>query len=390
MRVLHTSDWHLGRTFHGAPLLDAQAQVVDRVVWLATEASVDLVVIAGDLFDRAVPPAEAVDLFGEALARLRATGAAVVAISGNHDSAVRVAANDRILTAAGVTVRGDVRRLHEPLVVEPADGGAPVAVYPIPYLDPPVAGPLLGADGVAGGRVRHHDAMAAATAHIRADLAARRDRVRSLVVAHTFVTGGRSCESERPLTVGDVERVGLDAFDGFDYVALGHLHGAQAWDGGRIAYSGSPLPYSFSEQGQRKSVRIIELATGGAVAVDEVALDVGRAVRTIEGPLDALLTDPALADAEAVWVRALLTDPHLPVQAMARLRDRFPHAVELRHTPVGGRAPSDEPVRYEPGEATAPIDLARRFWVDQAGHEPDVDELALLGDALAASGQPVA
>src|SRR5690606_30649435 len=137
-------DWHLGRTFHGASLLDEQAEVVDRVVALAVEHAVDLVVIAGDIYDRAIPPAPAVDLFDRALAELHATGARVVAITGNHDSAVRVGVGDRVLNELGVAVRGQVARLTDPIVIDdPADGGPPVAVYLVPYLEPSLDVELL-------------------------------------------------------------------------------------------------------------------------------------------------------------------------------------------------------------------------------------------------------
>jgi exonuclease SbcD len=147
MRLLHTSDWHLGRQFHGASLLQEQAAAMDRIVALATEAEVDAVLIAGDLYDRAIPPAEAVQLFNDTLARLSRAGAAVVAIAGNHDSHVRVSIYDPLLSAFGVTIRGDVRRAAEPVLVTPRRGGAPVAIYPLPYLEPSVDGPLLAALG---------------------------------------------------------------------------------------------------------------------------------------------------------------------------------------------------------------------------------------------------
>ena len=138
MRLLHTSDWHLGRSFHGASLLDEQAEALDVIVELAREAAVDLVVIAGDLYDRAIPPAEAVSLFTDTLARLRSAGIAVVAIAGNHDSHVRVSVYDPLLSALGVTIRGAVTRAAEPVLVQPAAGGTAVAVYPLPYLEPVV------------------------------------------------------------------------------------------------------------------------------------------------------------------------------------------------------------------------------------------------------------
>ncbi|WP_255143532.1 exonuclease subunit SbcD [Synechococcus sp. EJ6-Ellesmere] len=143
MRLLHTSDWHLGRSFHGASLLQEQAEVLARIVALARDGAVDAVLIAGDLYDRAIPPAEAVLLFNDTLAQLRQSGAAVVAIAGNHDSHVRVSVYDPLLASFGVTIRGDVRRAHEPVLVSPRLGGAPVAIYPLPYLEPAVDGPGL-------------------------------------------------------------------------------------------------------------------------------------------------------------------------------------------------------------------------------------------------------
>lgn len=199
MRLLHTSDWHLGRSFHGTSLLEDQAAAMDRIVALSREAQVDLVVIAGDLYDRAIPPAPAVALFTDTLARLRADGAAVVAIAGNHDSHVRVSVYDGLLSRLGVCVRGDWRRAVDPLLVQPRRGGEPVAVYPLPYLEPLVDGPALLAlapedrdqgGAAAGQRLRHQEVMDLALAAIRADRA-RRPGTRSVLVAHAFVAGGR-------------------------------------------------------------------------------------------------------------------------------------------------------------------------------------------------------
>jgi exonuclease SbcD len=399
MRILHTSDWHLGRTFHGASLLDEQAQVLDRLVELTSAAGIELVVIAGDLYDRAFPPAEAVNLFGEAIARLRSTGATVVAISGNHDSSIRVGVYDRIMAATGVTIRGDVSRAAEPVIVESADGGPPVAVYPLPYLDPTLAGPILAPepdpalsaaedgsepDAVSRRRLRHDEVTRLATHRIRADLTGR-NGARSVVVAHTFVEGGVICESERELTVGNIEKVGVDAFAGFDYVALGHLHGSQVRDGARVAYSGTPLPYSFSEEAHIKSVRIVEIASDGTLTVEVEPLGVGRPLRTIEGTLDDLLGSAEFADAEPARVRVFLTDANLPMQAMARLRDRFPFAAELRHRPEGvepGSLGAAERDATDP--AASPLDLTTRFWAEQHGTEAGVAEAELLTTALGA------
>jgi exonuclease SbcD len=397
MRILHTSDWHLGRTFHGASLHDDQAEAIDRIVELAAQNGVDLVVIAGDLYDRAIPPADAVALFDRALALLRDTGATVVAIGGNHDSNIRVGVYDSLLSALGMSIRGDVLRSNEPVLVAAADGGPPVAVYPLPYLDPTVVGPLLqvadeteepedhASESTRRRRLRHDEVTRLALDRIRVDLNTR-DGARSVVVAHTFVTGGEICESERELTVGNIETVGVDAFAGFDYVALGHLHGSQERDGARVAYSGTPLPYSFSEQHHIKSIRIVDLAPDGSVTVEVVPLDIGRKLCSITGCLDDLLTDQQFAHAEPARVRVYLTDANLPMQAMARLRARFPHAAELHHRPDGldpanaagaGRTVIDATV--------SPFELTMQFWDDQHTGAPSSVESELLTAALSAS-----
>jgi exonuclease SbcD len=389
MRLLHTSDWHLGRSFHGASLLDEQADALDRIVELAVDNAVDLVVIAGDLYDRAIPPAEAVQLFTATLARLRRADIAVVAIAGNHDSHVRVSVYDPLLSALGVTIRGDVARLQEPVLVQPRDGGQVVAVYPLPYLEPSLHGPLLqqelgdegGGEGAADGRISHESITRMALEAIRRDLATR-EGSRSVLVAHAFVAGGQSSDSERELSVGQVDRVSVEAFAGFDYVALGHLHGSQQLDGPRLAYSGTPLPYSFSEERQRKSVRLVELAADGRPSVELLPLGVGRPLQTLEGPLEALCRDPAYEGARQARVRAILTDETLPLQAMARLRERFPHAVELRHQPPEVQRSSASQRSQTIRQARSSLELATSFFVDQQGRDATPGEEALLREAL--------
>ncbi len=391
MRLLHTSDWHLGRWFHGTSLLEEQAAALARIVALAQEAEVDAVVIAGDLYDRAIPPAEAVLLFNDTLAQLRDGGAAVVAIAGNHDSHVRVSIYDPLLASLGVTIRGDVRRADQPVLVQPRRGGAPAAIYPLPYLEPAVDGAWLSnalpAEATApGGRLRHDDVTRLALDRIRRDLQQRPGH-RSVLVAHTFVAGGETSESERDLTLGNVERVGVEAFAGFDYVALGHLHGSQQLDGPRLAYSGTPLPYSFSEQHHRKSVRIVELDGAGTASVEIVPLGVGRSLRTLEGGIEELCRAPRFEEAREAKVRVILNDPVLPLQAMARLRARFPHIAELRHRPPDLERATASARNRQVREASSPLALASAFFADQQGRETEPAEAELLRAALAAAGQ---
>ncbi|MBX3314555.1 MAG: exonuclease SbcCD subunit D C-terminal domain-containing protein [Actinobacteria bacterium] len=326
-----------------------------------------------------------------------------------------------------MALRGDHRRVAEPLVIEhPADGGPPVAVYLVPYLEPAAVGAdLVPVDAPAGaedpgdgsavvepavvddaaipslfdlidededeapstrrrsGRPTQDAVVRAAVDQVRTH-AASLGPTRTVVVAHTFVAGGEVSASERDLSVGNLERVAVSTFDGFDLVALGHLHSPQSVAGDRVAYAGSPLPYSFSEEGQVKSVRLVDLAPDGSVTATVLPLGVGRPVRTLAGRLEELLSDPALAGAEEARVRVRLTDEHLPNQAMARLRQRFPHAAELRHEP-GGVVPTASDAFASSGELRLlePLDLALRFWKEQDGAPADDDVQALLSRALA-------
>jgi exonuclease SbcD len=383
MRFLHTSDWHLGRSFHGASLLEEQAAALARIVELAREGEVDAVLIAGDIYDRAIPPAEAVKLFTDTLAQLRQTGAAVVAIAGNHDSHVRVSVYDPLLSALGVSIRGDVRRADQPVIVSPRRGGAPVAIYPLPYLDPAVDGPAS-MDPLTS-RLRHEDVTRFALARLRRDLHTRPGH-RSVLVAHTFVAGGEPCESERELTVGNLDRVSVEAFAGFDAVALGHLHRPQELDGPRLAYCGSPLPYSFSEEGQRKSVRLVELEASGVPRAEQVPLAVGRPLATMEGGIEQLLRDPALEALKGAWVRVILTDEALPLQAKARLQRRFPHIAEIRHRPPRAEHCSTSERHRRVRQAASPLDLLTAFFTDQQGRPATAIEEQLLRRALEAAG----
>ncbi|QYG91691.1 exonuclease SbcCD subunit D [Iamia sp. SCSIO 61187] len=383
MRVLHTSDWHLGRLFHGAPLLSEQECALARVVAIAGDADVDAVVVAGDLYDRAIPPADAVDLLAEALRELRGLGVPVVAITGNHDSPNRVGALDPLLRAGGVTLRGRLD-VDAPVVVPATDGGSDLVIHPVPYQEP-LAAPLVERTGERARRPTQHEVLARALDATRAEVAGRGD-VRSVVVAHAFVAGAAPSDSERELSVGGVDRVPTSAFDGFTYAALGHLHRPQEV-GPRAAYSGSLLPYSFSETA-RASVRVVELAPDGSVEAEVVELGCERTVATLEGRLDSLLADPAHRAAEQAWVRVRLHDEVLPRHAMERLRDRFPHTLVLEHV-----RPATASTAADPRRRSTPVtdlDLAHAFVAERFGRPVDATEDTLLRaafDAVTAAGR---
>ncbi|MGA5561007.1 exonuclease SbcCD subunit D [Streptomyces platensis] len=328
MRFLHTSDWHLGRSFHRVNLLSAQRAFLDHLVETVRAREIDAVLVAGDVYDRAVPPLAAVELFDDALHRLAGLGVPTVMISGNHDSARRLGVGAGLMERAGIHLRTDPAHCGAPVVL--ADTHGPVALYGLPYLEPAMVRDTLGAR-----RADHAEVLGAAMERVRADLAGRPAGTRSVVLAHAFVTGGAVSDSERDITVGGVASVPVGVFDGVDYVALGHLHGCQTLTE-RVRYSGSPLAYSFSEAEHRKSSWIVDLDADGAVHAERVDCPVPRPLARIRGRLEQLLEDPGPARHEDSWVEATLTDTARPHEPMARLTKRFPHLVSLVFDPDDG------------------------------------------------------
>lgn len=378
MRLLHTSDWHLGRTLHGVDLLDHQAAYLDHLVEVVRAEGVDAVVVAGDVYDRAIPPVEAVTLLSDVLARL-AEHATVVVTSGNHDSGTRLGFGAALMRER-VRLRTHVARLAEPVVL-PAEGGD-VLVYGLPYLDPDGARTTLAEEGPDGVRVplaRSHQAVtAAAMARVRADVATRGGgaRPRTVVAAHAFVVGGEASESERDIRVGGVDHVTADVFAGADYVALGHLHGPQVVpgpDGTVLRYSGSPLAYSFSELRHRKSSVLVDL--GGAEPVTElVPAPVPRRLAEVSGTLDELLGAAGEAHTDA-WVRVTVTDAARPADLFRRVRERFPHALVVHHRPEGVQRASRAALVTA---AADPVDVAADFVTHVTGAPPTEAEVHVL------------
>jgi exonuclease SbcD len=329
MLMLHTSDWHLGRSLHRADLRAAQAAFLDHLVDTVQAEKVDVVLVAGDVYDRAVPPVDAVELCEDALLRLHATGARIVLISGNHDSARRLGFGSGLLDKTGVHLRTRIGALARPVLLEDAHG--PVAIYGVPYAEPDaVRGELP--DAVPSG---HAGVLSHAVQRIKADADARGVR-RRVVMAHGWVTGGAASESERDITLGGVAQVPADTFAGFSYVALGHLHGQQTL-ADHLRYSGSPLPYSFSEATHRKGSWLVELDASGTKRAERVPAPTYRRLSLLRGRLEDLLGSPVFKHQEDDFVSVTLTDPSRPDGPMDALRTRFPHVLVLTFEPEGAR-----------------------------------------------------
>jgi exonuclease SbcD len=368
MRILHTSDWHLGRAFHGVGMLTHQATWIDHLLEVVERERVDLVLVAGDVYDRGLPPVDAVALADEAMGRLAASPARVVLTSGNHDSARRLGFGARLIDHAGVHLRTDAAGVGTPVLLEDRHG--PVAVHGIPYLDPDLTRRAWDLSARS-----HEAALTAAMARVRADLAGR-PGARSVVLAHAFVAGGLPSDSERDISVGGISVVPLSVFDGVDYVALGHLHGRQTLSSS-VRYSGSPLAYSFSEAGHTKGAWLVDLGRD-EVHAEFVEAPVPRALATLTGTLDDLLADPTYAVHERSWVHATLTDAVRPRDAMDRLRTRFPHALALSYAPSN---PGDPAVRRALA-GRSDHDIALDFISEVRGAPATRAEEALLRDAV--------
>ncbi|MGY1783126.1 exonuclease SbcCD subunit D [Geodermatophilus sp. SYSU D01036] len=378
MRLLHTSDWHIGRSLHGAELLAEQEAVLSGLARVVAEEGVDAVVVAGDVYDRAVPSADAQAVLDRVVGRLVGAGATVVLTPGNHDSARRLGTFSSLLTKAGLHVRAETARLDEPVLLPDAHGE--VAVYGLPYLEPEIARHELGVPDARS----HEGVLRAAMDRVRADLFLR-PGTRSVVLAHAFVGGGVASDSERDICVGGVDVVPAPVFDGIDYVALGHLHRPQTLSE-RVRYSGSPLGYSFGEAGQDKQVWLVDLDAGGLAGVRSVPLPAPRPLTVLTGTLDDLLADPAHTAAEEAWVSARLTDPVRPADPMRALRTRFGHCVHLEW--IGGTDGGDGRSYQERLRGRDDLDVAGEFVAHvRGGVGVTAAERDLLARALGAAGR---
>ena len=325
MRILHTSDWHIGRTFHGSSTMDALADVLAALVAQVRAQDVDVVVLAGDVFDSATPAGPAYTLLGDTLVALHDAGAAVIVTSGNHDSAARLGFQARLLRD-GIHVMTDPVAIGLPVTISDADG--PVHFYGIPYLEPAI--------------VRQHwpeavlrtqaQTMAHAMELVRGGMAANSGR--SVAIAHCFAAGvDATAGLEREVRQGGLDVVPLSVFDGPDYVALGHIHGRQRLSD-RVRYAGAPLHYSFGEQDKPRGSWLVDLDADGLASVEWLELPVPRRLVTLTGTLDDILAADNVAAHAADWVCAVYTDALPQSEPMRRLKERFPFCAMVQHEPA--------------------------------------------------------
>ena len=334
MKILHTSDWHIGRTFHTHSTLDHLRQVLDALVEVVRQRQVDVVAVAGDIFDSAMPSAESYTVLAAALREIRQAGATVVMTSGNHDSATRLGFQSEWAGLAGVHVLTRPEQFLEPVTVQDEHG--PVHFYGIPYLEPALIRHLKAFELPEPDEVlkTHEQVLTDVMQRIRDDLAARGGR--SVVLSHCFAAGvpaSAATDAVRDITAGGLDLVPVSVFLGAEYVALGHIHG-RARLADRVRYSGAPLHYSFSEAGKPRGCWLVELQADHDAEIEWIDLPVPRRLTVLTGEIEQLLTDDVFAEFERDWVSAILTDQVRPLDGIRRLQKRFPHCVTLEHRPA--------------------------------------------------------
>ena len=330
MKILHTSDWHIGRYFENVSLETDQRAFISWLVSVAKEEGVDLLVVAGDIWDKASPRPEAVQLLADALNLLDEAGIDAVFISGNHDNAVRLAFRGQPKGRHGVKIFADDLNYPTPYLYE--KNSEKLVILPIPFLDPQrFLAPLPGPDAEPRRR-SHENALADALAVGRQRMA-EFGETPSMLIAHSFVAGSQISDSERR-AVGGADVVSATLFEGFDYVALGHLHRPQTVDGKEwIAYSGTPLPYSFSEEAQ-KSVRLVDISPEGFQSARLIEVPMGRKVKVLTDTMANLLSKPDYDEFTEYWISVKLMDQTVQEQPVERLRKRFPHIASLGYANV--------------------------------------------------------
>ena len=347
MRFLHTADWHLGRIFYGQYLTDDQAHVLEHQFFtILKEEKIDGILLAGDVFDRAVPPIEAIELWDSIITRLAMDyKVPLFVVSGNHDGAERLEVGRSMLSESGIHIWGSPHHALQPFEFEGFDGR--VAICPMPFSEPRRIGDALGlnsseskpvdpdmtddtlfsyvddkAQEAVALNLHNYDQMYQAWSDYLYKQVPK--QMRSIAISHAFVMGGEVGGSERTLSVGGSEQVSPHVFKNFHYTALGHLHGPQRMGADHIRYSGSPLKYSFDEHGQKKSFTIIDMDTNGKVDISTIPVEAKRDVVILEGYFEDLLNNTALQTKHKDdYVQARLLDTMPIMDGMAKLRQVY-------------------------------------------------------------------
>ncbi|MEK3883061.1 exonuclease SbcCD subunit D [Paenibacillus sp. PL2-23] len=375
MKLLHTADWHLGKLVHGVYMTDDQRYVLEQLIQAVRDEKPDAVIIAGDLYDRAVPPTDAVDLLDETLERIVIElNTPVLAIAGNHDSPDRISFGTRMMESRGLYLVGQLRADAPPVVLRDEHGE--VCFHSIPYADPAVVRHVLEDETIRS----HDDAMGA----IVKRLEARMDpAARHVLIGHAFVTptgeaAENTSESERPLAIGGAEYVSASHFRSFHYTALGHLHQAHYVRDESIRYAGSPMKYSISEEKHHKGYYIVNIDGTGAAQVEKRELKPRRDMRRVMVAVEELESHPVNED----YVYVTLISDHPVLFPMEKVRAVYPNAMHVDRVSQVRAAASAEQAGDKPAAAprrseTDPVELFAAFY-QEVKEQPLSDEKKAL------------
>lgn len=341
MKIIHTGDWHIGKIVNEFSMIDDQRYILNELIKLINFEKPDVLIIAGDIYDRSIPPVEAVDLLNEVFSKILIDNKVkIVAISGNHDSGERVSFGGKILEKGGLYIQGIIEDEIKSITIDDEEGS--VNFYMIPYVDPAILRRKFNNPEIRN----HNDAMKELINRIKPSL---NEGERNIVVTHGYVTYKRKdamdkdvenlyelaelevSDSERPLSIGGTDLIDSDNFDCFDYVALGHLHGRQKVGREEIRYSGSLMKYSFSEINHKKGVVIIEIDGNKNINIRQEELSPKRNMRIIKGPLDELIK-AGLEDCSnrEDYIQAILTDEGEIIDPIGKLRSAYPNIMILK------------------------------------------------------------
>ncbi len=358
MRFIHTADWHLGKLFGQRHMTEDQAYVLEELLALCKDVHPDALIIAGDVYDRAVPPPEAVNLFNEILTRIAEQGIRVLYIAGNHDSAVRLDFGAQLLRASGIYPAGIVRAAEPPVVLSDEYGDVYFSL--IPYGDPPHVREAF----ALGENLSFDGALAVQIAAARAQIPLS---VRSVAVAHAFVIGGQTSESEHALSVGGSDQVSAENFAAYSYTALGHLHAPQRAGAEHIRYSGSLLKYSFDEARQKKGVELIELDAVGAASHTFYPLTPRHDVRIVSGMMDELMHKDFDLLPHDDYICVELLDMDAVLAAHEKLRKIYPNLFTITRPNINVNRLSSTERSYERGKSD--LHLFSEFYADVTASE---------------------
>ncbi len=350
MKFIHLSDLHLGKRLNEYSLIEDQEFILREIYSIISEEEPDLVVIAGDIYDKAVPSAEAVHLFDRFLTHISERTGQVFVISGNHDSAERIAFGSHIMDKSGIHMSPVFDGIIEPVVLN--DEYGEFCVYMLPFIKPVTVRRFFADKTVES----YTDAVNAAIDAMNVDYSKR-----NIIIAHQFVTGALKCDSEE-ISVGGMDNVDSSAFDGFDYVALGHIHSPQNVGSERIRYCGTPLKYSFSEEKQQKSVTVVEIREKGWLNVREVPVSPKRDMRKIRGSFEYVCSKECSGTGDVNdYLHVVLTDEEEIPEVLGKLRSVYPNIMSIEYDNQRTRSDHGSLGAAE-AEKKLPIELFEEFY----------------------------